>query len=223
MERLRIGDPVEMGPYRLLGWLGAGGFGEVFLGCGGDEELAAVTVVRADYAANPRFRARLAREVARVCTVRTPWVAAVLGADTDTSTPWLAREYVAGPSLGQVVSTSGPLPETVVGVLGARLGGALAQLHTLGVTHGDLKPSNVLLAADGPRLIDFAIVRALDSDSVTLVGGAFNSPAFMSPEQANGEDGGRASDVFSLASVLVYAATAQGPFGETANPVAMLR
>ncbi|WP_051580075.1 serine/threonine-protein kinase [Pseudonocardia acaciae] len=219
---LRPSDPTAVGPYRLLGRLGAGGMGEVFLGRGGGR-LAAVKVVHRALAAQERFRERFAREVATVRAIDAPWASAVIDADASGPRPWLATEYVAGPSLEHAVSSAGPLPGIEVAALAARLAGALAELHPLGVVHRDLKPSNVLLGADAPKLIDFGLARAVDDAAVTQTGLVLGTPAYMSPEQALGAEVGPASDLFSLASVLVHAATGVGPFGTASNPVAMLR
>jgi outer membrane protein assembly factor BamB len=220
---LGAGDPVQIGPYGLLGRLGAGGMGQVFLGRSRDGALAAVKVVHAQYTADPRFRARFAREVSTARAVRGNGVAALLDADPDAPVPWLATEYVAGPSLERAVAAGGALPERSVAVLAARLAEALAALHDLGVVHRDVKPSNVLLAADGPKLIDFGIARAVDATALTHTGAVLGAPAFMSPEQALGDEAGTPSDVFSFASVLVFAALGRGPFGQSSTPVAILR
>jgi DNA-binding beta-propeller fold protein YncE len=222
MDALHDDDPRQLGPYALLGRLGAGGMGQVYLGRTPDGRLAAVKAVHSAHAGDPRFRTRFAREIDTARRVRAPWTAAIIDADPDANRPWLASAYVPGPSLEQLVSGSGPLPEAVVGVLACRLADALAAVHAGGVVHRDLKPSNVLLAADGPWLVDFGIARAVDATRLTNTGMVVGTPAFMSPEQANGEDGDPPADVFSLGSTLVFAATGEGPFGTTGNPVAML-
>ncbi|WP_051343281.1 serine/threonine-protein kinase [Pseudonocardia spinosispora] len=219
MDAMRVEDPTHVGRYQLLGRLGTGGMGQVWLGRGPDGELAAVKVALEPYASDPRFRALFAREVTTARRVRAPWSAAVLAADPDADRPWLATEYVAGPSLREAVAAGGGLAEPDLLTLAARLAEALAQLHAMGVVHRDLKPANVLLAADGPRLIDFGIAHALDD---TRAGAAMGTPAFMSPEQVSDDRAGCPSDVFSLASVLAFAASGQGPFGTTVTPVAML-
>jgi eukaryotic-like serine/threonine-protein kinase len=214
--------PRQVGPYRLLGRLGAGGMGQVFLGVDAAGRRAAVKIVHPGLADDPRFRARFAREVAAGRRVRGPWTAEFLDADTDATPPWLATEYVAAPSLDQVVRDIGSVPTDAMARLALGLARALVALHDAGLLHRDVKPSNVLLAGDGPRLIDFGIAQAVDATRLTTTGTVFGTPAFMSPEQAGGGELSTASDVFSLGGVLVFAATGTGPFG-TAPPVALLR
>jgi eukaryotic-like serine/threonine-protein kinase len=211
---LRAGDPRCVGPYELLGRLGCGGMGSVFLGrAGGDGSLAAVKVIRADLAGDPGFRARFGQEVAAAGRVSGQFTAALADADTTGPVPWLATSYVPGPSLAELVRRHGALPLSSVLVLGAGLAEALAEIHAADLVHRDLKPSNVLVAADGPRVIDFGISRAAGATSLTLAGMVMGSPGFMSPEQAEGGPVGPASDVFSLGTLLAFAATGQGPFG----------
>ncbi|WP_051579976.1 serine/threonine-protein kinase [Pseudonocardia acaciae] len=225
MRTLWEDDPAELGGYRIVGRLGTGGMGQVYLGRDRGGRCAAVKVVHPGLADDPAFRARFAREVATARAIDAPWTAAVLGADPGAARPWLATEYVPGPSLEQAVAGSGPLPAPAVRVLAARMAEALAGLHAAGVVHRDVKPSNVILAEDGPRLIDFGISTATDATDATRIthtGAMLGTPAYMSPEQASDEPVGAASDLFSLASVLVFAATGRGPFGEASNPVALL-
>jgi serine/threonine protein kinase/outer membrane protein assembly factor BamB len=223
VEPLAPDDPQEIGPYLLQGRLGTGGMGQVYLGRTTDGTGAAVKVVHSRFAADPSFRQRFAREITVARAVQGRWVAALLGGDAHARRPWLATEYVAAPPLDRVVEESGPLPEQALVALARRLFEALAQLHAQGVVHRDLKPSNVLVADDGPRLIDFGVARAIDATAITQTGMVVGTPAYMSPEQAAGGEIGPPSDVFSLASVLVYAATGRGPFGQTSNALAMLR
>jgi serine/threonine protein kinase len=213
MRALQPADPQVIGPYRLLGQLGSGGMGRVFLGLSAGGRLVAVKVIRAELAADPEFRARFRREIAAARKVSGLFTAAVVDADVDSATPWLATAYVAGPSLAQAVSEHGPLPAASVLALAAGLAESLAAIHAAGVVHRDLKPSNVLLAGDGPRVIDFGISRAAEVTSLTRAGFVMGSPGFMSPEQAEGRDVGAPSDVFSLGAVLAFAATGEGPFG----------
>ncbi|WP_051580254.1 serine/threonine-protein kinase [Pseudonocardia acaciae] len=222
MEPLRADDPEGAGPYRFLGVLGSGGMGRVYLGGDRNGKLAAVKVVHDELAEDPGFRARFAREVEVASAVGAVGICAVLAADPEADRPWLATEYVPGPSLEQAVERAGPLAADPLRVLAAGLVGALAGLHAAGLVHRDVKPSNVMLSADGPRLIDFGIARAVDAAPITRTGALPGTPAYMSPEQAGDVEPGTASDIFSLASVLVFAATGHGPFGSTAHPVAML-
>lgn len=160
MEPLRTGDPSRLGRYRLLRRLGAGGMGVVFLARAPGGAIAAVKTVRSSYADETGFRTRFRREIEAARQVRSPWVVPLLDADADAETPWLATSYVPGPSLAEAVDTFGPLSLASVRVLGVRLAEALGAVHGAGLVHRDVKPGNVLLAPDGPRLIDFGIARA---------------------------------------------------------------
>src|SRR5580700_1077758 len=148
---LQAGDPRTAGPYRLLGRLGSGGMGQVFLGRSATGALVAVKVIRPDLAQEPGFRTRFAREVRAAANVSGRFTALVLDADTESATPWLATAYVAGPSLAEAVTSLGPLPVPAVLTLGAGLAQGLRAIHAADVVHRDLKPTNVLLASDGPR------------------------------------------------------------------------
>jgi serine/threonine protein kinase len=187
--------------------------GQVFLGRSPGGRPVAVKVIRAELlAGHPDFRARFAREVAAARRVSALFTAPVVDADPDGDMPWLVTAYVPGPSLADAVSDHGPMGADVVRALAAGLAEGLAAVHAVGVVHRDLKPSNVLLASDGPRIIDFGISRAAEAGALTGTGMLVGSPAFMSPEQADGREAGPPSDVFSLGSVLTFAATGQGPF-----------
>ncbi len=186
--------------------------GRVYLARGAGGRTLAVKVIRPEYTDDPAFRARFRREVDAARRVGGPWTAPLLDADPDAEHPYLVTAYIPGPSLTQAVSEHGPLPAPTVRALGAGLAEALVAIHGVGLVHRDLKPSNVLLSLDGPRVIDFGISRAIDASVLTRTGSPIGSPAFMSPEQVSGLDAGPASDVFSLGSVLVFAATGTGPF-----------
>ncbi|MBD0691308.1 hypothetical protein BG452_34510 [Streptomyces sp. CBMA123] len=223
MRALGSDDPRQVGAYRLLRRLGSGGMGRVYLGRTAGGRTVAVKVVRTELADDTEFRARFRQEVAAARRVGGAWTAPVLDADTEGEPPWVATGYVAGPALDAAVREHGPLPETAVRALGIGLAGALAHVHGLGLVHRDVKPSNVLLTLDGPRLIDFGIARALDATSgFTRSGYVVGSPGFMSPEQANGRPSGPAGDVFSLGAVLAFAATGVHPFGEGVSAAVLL-
>ncbi|MEU6080056.1 DUF4328 domain-containing protein [Streptomyces sp. NPDC047108] len=220
MEELRAEDPRWIGAYRLLGRLGAGGMGVVYLARSDRGRTVAVKLVQAELARQPDFRQRFAHEVEAARRVGGQWTAPVLDADTEAETPWVATGYIGGPSLHSVVSDDfGPLPEHSVRTLAVGLGCALRDIHGAGLVHRDLKPSNVLVTIDGPRVIDFGIARATETlagGGLTMTGAVVGSPGFMSPEQVRGERVTTASDLFCLGSVLAFAATGRQPFG-TAN------
>jgi hypothetical protein len=204
-----------MGPYRLTGWLGGGGMGEVFLGRSAGGRAAAVKVIRAELASDPEFRTRFRREVAAARRVNGLYTATVADADTEGAVPWLATAYVPGPSLEAAVARHGALPARSVLALAAGLAEGLAAVHAAGLVHRDVKPSNVLLAADGPRLIDFGVAWDAQSTVLTAAGTLFGSPQYLSPEYATGQEFGPSTDVFSLGGVLAYAATGRPPFAGT--------
>ncbi|MFF9572499.1 protein kinase [Streptomyces sp. NPDC014685] len=217
---LREDSPERIGPYGIRARLGAGGMGEVFLGVRDDDGgPVAVKTVRRDVAQNPGFRTRFRREIGVARSVADPHLAPLLDGDADAEVPWLATEYVAGPTLSAAVRGAGALAEAEVRMLGAGLARALAAVHGAGIVHRDVKPGNVMLAADGPRLIDFGIARDAGATALTTTSRMVGSPSYMSPEHVAGS--GRvvaASDVFCLASLLCFAVTGREPFGD--GPVA---
>lgn len=213
MEPLRSTDPARIAGYRILGRLGAGGMGVVLLGRSPGGALVAIKLIRAEYADDAGFRTRFRREVAIARQVRNRWAVPVVDADTEAGAPWLATEFVPGPALSEAVGGGAPLPERSVRALGSMLAEALEAVHGAGLVHRDVKPGNVLLGLDGPRLIDFGIARALDDTVLTATDAIVGSPGFLSPEQAQGRRIGPPSDIFSLGCVLVYAATGGRPFG----------
>jgi Protein kinase domain len=210
---LLTSDPETVGPYRLIGRLGTGGMGQVYLARSPGGRLVAVKVIRPELAADGGFRSRFAREVSAARSVSGMFTAPVVDADPDGRPPWLATAYVPGPTLADAVTERGPLPPAVVVTLAAGLAEALVAIHAAGLVHRDLKPSNVLLAGDGPRVIDFGISRAADASALTLTGTIMGSPGYLSPEQADGRPVGPPGDVFSLGAVLAFAAGGAGPFG----------
>ncbi|WP_054813884.1 serine/threonine-protein kinase [Nocardia arizonensis] len=221
MQPLGMDDPRRIGDYRLLGVLGAGGMGRVYLGRNAGGRTVAVKVIRPDLIGDGEFRMRFRREVTAARRVGGAFTAPVLDADVDADPPWLATGYVAGFSLAEAVERFGTFTEDAVLVLARGLAEALAAIHDAGVIHRDLKPSNVLLALDGPKVIDFGIARAVEDTALTTTGKVIGSPGFMCPEQVTGEPVVPASDIFAFGGVLVFAATGHGPFG-TGDTVQML-
>ncbi|MDQ0952243.1 ABC-type branched-subunit amino acid transport system substrate-binding protein [Streptomyces phaeochromogenes] len=215
VRALKPGDPPFVGGYRLLGRLGAGGMGVVYLARSTGGALVALKVIRAEYAADHDFRARFRREAEAASRLTGQWVIPVTAAEPAAREPWLATAFVPGPSLAEAVTLHGPLPERTVRALGARLAEALTEVHAAGLVHRDVKPGNILLALDGPRLIDFGIARSTGATALTASDVVIGSPGYLSPEQARAQGGdiGPPSDVFSLGCVLAYAATGRRPFG----------
>ena len=213
MDELQVGDPRQVGTYTLLARLGSGGMGQVYFGRSLGGRHVAVKVIRADLAQDQSFRARFAREVQAARRVSGAFTAPVIDADPDAPVPWLVTDYVHGPSLGDAVAKHGPLPLPALLNLAARLAEGLGAVHAAGVIHRDLKPANVLLAEDGPRLIDFGISQAADFAQITSPTSVLGTPGFIAPELIQGEPVGASSDIFTLGAVLAYAATGEFPFG----------
>ena len=210
---LETGDPERVGPYRIVGRLGSGGMGRVYLARSPGGRATAVKVVHDELADAPSFRARFRREVAAARRVKGPFTAPLVDADTDADVPWLATAHVPGLSLAAAVAAHGAWPERSVRALGAGLAEALGAIHRADVVHRDLKPSNVLLVPDGPRVIDFGISVAADDTKLTTTGAVVGSPGYLPPEQLVGREVGPAGDVFALGALLAYAATGTGAFG----------
>ena len=206
-------DPATLGRYRVLDRLGAGAIGRVLLGVDETGRRAALRIVHRELAADAGFRERFRREV-RMASTAPPWFTApVLDADPDAELPWLATAFVEGPSLQDYVSGQGPLGEQGTEALAVRMADGLVALHGAGLVHRDLTPSNVLLAQDGPRLIDFGLARAADGTALTRTGHLMGTPEYMSPEQASGApEVGPAGDMFSFAALVAFAATGRSPF-----------
>ncbi|GAX56601.1 protein kinase [Streptomyces olivochromogenes] len=213
---LRKSDPRQAGPYRLETVLGSGGMGRVYLGrdTTGGAGLAAVKVIRPEYAEDPLFRKRFEREVGALDRVKGAHIVRLMGSGCDEDLVWVATEYIPGPTLSDVVTERGPIDAAAAWRLLADVGRAIEAMWRAGLVHRDLKPSNVILGADGARVIDFGVVQAGDGTSLTATGQNVGTPAYMSPEQTRGLVVTAASDVFSLASTLTYAVAGQAPFGE---------
>ncbi|MER5436550.1 endo alpha-1,4 polygalactosaminidase [Streptomyces sp. NPDC002588] len=210
---LSPGDVESIGGYALIDRLGSGGMGTVYLGRSASGRRVAVKVVHAQYAQDEEFRTRFRQEVAAARRVSGAFTAPVVDADPDAEQPWMATLYVPGRTLSKVVAEDGPLGGRELRTLALGLVEALRDIHQAGVVHRDLKPSNVLMAEDGPRVIDFGVSHAVDNEALTVTGRLIGTPPFMSPEQfASPREVTAASDVFSLGSLLVYAATGTRPF-----------
>lgn len=214
MDALTAQDPARIGPFRLVARLGRGGMGRVYLGR--DESTgrhAAVKTIHGELASDPEFRTRFTQEVNAALRVRDEFIAEVVAADPAAPVPWLATAYVPGISVEDAVRKYGPMPAESVRMLGVCVSRAVAAIHGVGLVHRDLKPGNVLLTAQGPKVIDFGIARGVGDEGMTKTGMVAGSPPYMAPEQLTTGEFGPASDVFSLGSILHYAATAAGPYG----------
>ncbi|MFE0701544.1 PQQ-binding-like beta-propeller repeat protein [Streptomyces sp. NPDC058872] len=219
MEQLTQHDPRRIGPFEVLGRLGAGGMGLVYLARSASGRRVAIKTVRTELAEDQLFRVRFTREVEAARAVSGFYTAAVVDADPRAAVPWLATAYVPAPSLEEIVNECGPLPAQAVRWLAAGVAEALQSIHGAGLVHRDLKPSNVLVVEDGPRVIDFGIASGVSNTRLTMTNVAVGTPAYMSPEQArDSRSVTGASDVFSLGSMLVFAATGHAPY-HGANPV----
>ncbi|SNT47845.1 bifunctional serine/threonine-protein kinase/ABC transporter substrate-binding protein [Actinacidiphila glaucinigra] len=213
MDRLLPADPSWIGGHRLVARLGAGGMGVVYLARSPHGAWVALKVIRAEFAEDAGFLARFRRETELATRLSSRWTVPVLTADADARSPWLATAYVPGLPLNEALALHGPWPPAQVRTLAAALAAALDDVHGAGLVHRDVKPANVLLAADGPRLIDFGIARAVGATALTTDGAVIGSAGYLSPEQARGTAVGAASDVFSLGCVLAHTATGRAPFG----------
>ena len=213
MDSLKPGDPVKVGAYTLLGRLGQGGMGQVFLGRSRAGLRVAVKLIHPRHADDPDFRRRFAREVEAAQRVGGHYTAQVVDADPNADPPYMVTSYVDGPSLRDAVDALGPLPPDTVRTLGACLAEGLLAIHKHKLVHRDLKPGNIILAADVPKIIDFGIARALHAREMTTHGKVLGTYPYMSPEQANGRPVGSESDVFSLGAVLTFASVGRPPFG----------
>ncbi|OIV39007.1 hypothetical protein BIV57_02560 [Mangrovactinospora gilvigrisea] len=215
MQPVRETDPRRVGPFEIVGVLGTGGMGRVYLGLREDGGRAAVKVINGELAHNSAFLQRFRREVRATAAVTGRRVAAVVDHDVDAEQPWLATEYVDGPSLQEVIEERERLDAAAVRELGAGLAEALAAIHAAGLVHRDVKPGNILMPGGGPRLIDFGIARGAAVTTLTQTGFVLGTPQYMAPEQLrDGAKVGPSVDVFALGLVLAYAAAGRHPFGE---------
>ncbi|MEV0262212.1 serine/threonine-protein kinase [Streptomyces sp. NPDC050617] len=212
MNPLGTGDPLRLGPYRMLGVLGEGGMGKVYAGQDSAGRVAAVKVLRPELAHDQNLAQRFVREARTAQSVTGKGVARVLGAQTEGGRPWIAAEFLTGPTLDEAVTARGPFDEPAVRALAASLARTLAGIHAAGLVHRDLKPANIVLTSDGPRVIDFGIARPEHGLTLTTTGQVPVTPGYGAPEQVLGQRVAPAADVFSLGAVLVYAASGHRAF-----------
>ena len=220
LKALKPGDPTRLGGYDLIGLIGSGGMGRVYLGVSPAGERLAIKVLHHDLRYDVEFRKRFRRELGVARHVHGSHTAEIIDADVDGELPWIATKYISGPTLQQFVNAKGPLRGDLLRQLCTGTAEALLDIHAAGIIHRDLKPSNIMLAASGPKVVDFGISAFAGSSTLTRTGQAFGTPGFMAPEQVSGLRLTTAADMFSLACTLHFAATGRNPFGD--GPAAML-
>lgn len=220
---LEQSDPAVVGGYRLAAVLGTGGMGKVYLSYTPGGRPIAIKVIRPEFSEDPEFRQRFQREVQAAQRVQGLYTAPVIDSDTEGAQPWLATAYVPGPSLAHAVARHGALPLRSVLLLSVGVAEALHVIHGAGIVHRDLKPANVLLASDGPRVIDFGIARAAESTALTGTGVSVGTPAFMAPEQAASGTIGPATDTFALGQIAAFAAIGSPAYGEGSSHAVLYR
>ncbi len=219
MERLKVGDPEQIGPWQIVNRLGAGGMGLVYMGTNGTR-AAAIKIIRDFLLEDPTSRTRLSREVSNLKKVKSPFVAEIVGADIDHNPAWIATNYVDGPSLKTLIENEGTLSDARWFEFAHGLFSALFAVHDAGIIHRDVKPTNILMSANGPRLIDFGISFSSDATSLTKTGMVAGTPTWFAPEQFQNKKITPAVDVFAAGSILYYAATGNSPWGKEDSSVA---
>jgi serine/threonine protein kinase len=212
MERLRTGDPEQIGPWQIVNRLGSGGMGIVYMGTNGTR-AAAIKVFREFLLEDPASRTRLEREVDTLLRVKSEFVAEIVGSDINGNPAWIATNYVDGPSLKVLIEKEGALPEEQWIDFARGFLSALSSVHSVGVVHRDIKPSNILITKSGPKLIDFGISFSNDATSLTGTGMVAGTPAWLAPEQFLGREITTAVDNFAAGSTLMFAATGRTPWG----------
>ena len=225
MERLRSGDPEQIGPWQIVNRLGSGGMGIVYMGTNGTR-AAAIKIVRDFLLEDPSARTRLGREVESLKKVKSKYVAEIVGSDVNASPAWIATNYVDGPSLKTLIDNEGALKEAQWFDLAAGLMTALSGIHSVGVIHRDVKPSNILMSTQGPKIIDFGISFSSDATALTRTGMVAGTPTWFAPEQFQNVKITNAVDNFAAGTVLYLAATGVSPWGKedtsVANTMAMI-
>ncbi|MGP3960672.1 serine/threonine-protein kinase [Nonomuraea sp. 3N208] len=220
---LAMDERETIGPYRIVGRMGAGGMGVVYAGIAADGTRVAVKEIHPGLAADPHFRARFVREVDLLSRVRGRCTVSVLASDTAAIPPWLATEFVPGAALNTYVQDNAPLRPHELLSFGMDIAEALTDIHRAGIVHRDLKPGNVILSSSGAKVLDFGIARALDESGLTGTGALIGTPGWISPEQYRGDQADAAADVFAWGALMAYASTGRPPFGTGAPDVLAYR
>ncbi|RFU38993.1 serine/threonine protein kinase, partial [Actinomadura logoneensis] len=222
---LEPGDPRALGQYEVVGRLGAGGQGAVFLGRAPGGEYVAVKLLHTQMAADKAARARFAREVTAATKVDPQCTARVIDFDVEGEQPYVISEFIDGSSLHDVVAHNGPMNADDLLLLAIGTATALAAIHEAGIVHRDFKPNNVMLASDGPRVVDFGIARTVNSQesAVTATGMVVGTPGYLAPEQLTGAPLTPAVDIFAWGATMVFSATGQSPFEAETLPVIINR
>lgn len=213
MERLDKNDPEKIGPWQLIGRLGSGGMGEVFVATDGIQNVA-LKVFHKHLMRDKETRSRLQREIDTIARVKSQNVVKLISQDLNSTPSWIALEFINGPDLKTYVDKQGPLNlEHWINLAKGLLNG-LQDIHKVDVIHRDIKPSNIILTDYGIKIIDFGIAQSVESTSLTKTGLVAGSPAWLSPEQLNGTSLTSATDVFSAGAVLTFAASGISPWGD---------
>ncbi len=213
MDTLRDTDPRKVGNWSIAARIGSGGMGTVYLGVSKTGVTAAVKVLHEGYSDNPVLRERLSREAETLSSLDSPHIAKLIDSDVSSKIPWIATEYIAGPSLDQFIASNGPLDAASWETLAVALASALQVSHQKGIVHRDIKPENIVLSPTGPMLIDFGIAKIIEQTGLTTTDTNLGTPAWLSPEQIETANVTFSSDMFSMGSVLAFAGSGTPPFG----------
>jgi len=213
LDTLRETDPRKVGNWSIAARIGSGGMGTVYLGISKSGVTAAIKVLHEGYSDNPVLRERLSREAETLSSLDSPHIAKLIDSDVSSKIPWIATEYIAGPSLDQFISANGPLDSASWETLAVAMASALQVAHQLGIVHRDVKPENIVLSPTGPMLIDFGIAKIIEQTGLTTTDTNLGTPAWLSPEQIETANVSFSSDMFSLGSVLAFAGSGTPPFG----------
>ena len=214
MERLKKSDPDFIGPWKLINRLVSGGMSVVYQASKNERASVALKVIRSQYLDNQVDRSRIEREISTLTQIKSNFVCQIIDSDITEDFAWIATEYINGPDLKTKVNLDGPYAEDDWFLLSKGLLEGLKAIHAYGVIHRDIKPTNILIAADGPKIIDFGIAQSSEATSLTSTGLIAGSPAWLSPEQINGDKVTYTSDIFSAGAVLNFAVSGISPWGD---------